>query len=165
MSTPSLVGYLNDHLAGSVVALELLEHLIPHHQGTDLGAVLADLRREIAEDQDVLRRLIDELGGESLLKKAGAWVAEKVARLKIAPTGSDQLALLEALETLTLGILGKRALWRALAMVRSRSDAPLARLDLEHLERRAETQYAQAEAQRLQAARRVIAPDFAPDLA
>jgi hypothetical protein len=37
--------YLNDHLAGSVTALELLEHLEKTHAGTTMERFAAELRR------------------------------------------------------------------------------------------------------------------------
>jgi hypothetical protein len=37
MAHEHLTTYLNDHLAGSVVALELLDHLQATHAGSELG--------------------------------------------------------------------------------------------------------------------------------
>jgi hypothetical protein len=51
-----------------------------------------------------------------------------------------------------LGILGKLALWRALAAI-AESDARLPGVDFEHLMARAERQHARAEELRLQAVR------------
>ena len=59
---------------------------------------------------------------------------------------------LEALETISLGIAGKAALWHAL--VAAEEDAPeLGELDYARLEQRAETQRAVVERLRLQAAK------------
>jgi hypothetical protein len=60
--------------------------------------------------------------------------------------------LLEALETLGLGIQGKLALWRALMVAVDRVP-PIRRLDVPRLEQRALEQHGWVEAQRLQAAR------------
>ena len=48
--------YLNDHLAGSVAALDLLGQMEKAHGGTDLGSVLAALRADIAKDRRSSRR-------------------------------------------------------------------------------------------------------------
>ena len=61
---------------------------------------------------------------ESRTRKATAWLTEKVTELKLRlddPAGGA-LRLLEALEAVSLGIEGKRALWRALAA--AAEDAP-----------------------------------------
>jgi hypothetical protein len=60
--------------------------------------------------------------------------------------------LLEALETLALGIQGKLALWRALATA-TEQVPELRKMDLAQLERRAREQHERVEAQRLQVAR------------
>src|SRR5205085_9562266 len=70
--------YLNDHLAGSVAAIELLDHLINEQSAQRLEKFLVDLRDDINSDQEVLRDLIQKLDlGESAGRKAGAWLAEK----------------------------------------------------------------------------------------
>jgi hypothetical protein len=119
MSKEQLPIYLKDHLAGSVGALELLDHLIETYKGKPLEEFFQNLRDEIDADQDTLQDLVEKLGKqESAVRKAGAWVAEKVSRVKIQLSDSkkNQLGLLHALEALVLGITGKRALWTALAV-------------------------------------------------
>jgi hypothetical protein len=158
MSTQHLSAYLNDHLAGSVAALELVDHLIASKPSTSLGVILDDLRAEIAADQRVLHDLIEALGArESAGRKAVAWLAEKAARLKLRLGGSDAepLALLEAFEGLSLGIEGKRGLWTALAPIAGSRPA-LAALDYVQLERRAAEQRERVEALRLAAAERAL---------
>src|ERR1700682_506240 len=106
-----LATYLNDHLAGSVAAIELLDHLIEQQTGQRLEKFLVDLRDEISADQEKLRDLIRKLGGEeSVVHKAGAWMIEKLGRVKIGAAGDKggELGLLQALEGLAMGITGKR---------------------------------------------------------
>ncbi|HSF43371.1 MAG TPA: hypothetical protein VLT87_26460, partial [Thermoanaerobaculia bacterium] len=68
------------------------------------------------------------------------------------------LHLLEALDALSLGIEGKKILWRALAA--AAEDAPaLQGVDYEGLTRRAEEQRRRVEALRLDAARRALIPE------
>jgi hypothetical protein len=156
VAVSSLTTYLNDHIAGSVVALELLDHLI-HLEEAD-QPLLADLRSEIEEDQKVLIRLLGDLGGkQSPARKVAAWLTEKLgqAKLRIDDSGSGDLRALEALETLALGIQGKLALWRALQTVQG-SIPSLAALDYQRLETRALDQFTRVDRLRLQAARRAL---------
>ena len=62
MPDQHIATYLRDHLAGSVVAVELLEHLEGAHAGTDLAAFFARLRGDITADQDdnLMRRALSE---------------------------------------------------------------------------------------------------------
>jgi hypothetical protein len=147
--------YLNDHLAGSVAAIELLSHLQKLSKGTDREKLFVALQSEIEEDQKMLKELLWQLGEkQSPVRKAAAWLTEKLARakLKLDDPGSGELRLFEALETLELGILGKLGLWRALAVARDR--VPQIRsLDLANLERRARVQQQQVETERLKVAR------------
>jgi hypothetical protein len=156
----ALVTYLRDHLAGSVAAVELLDRLAAAHEGTPFGRFVAMLHAEVAEDQGTLESLLHELGaGESRVRHAAAWLSEKAARLKLRVVGTDErLGRLEALETLALGILGKRGLWRALgaAVKTPGAPAPLRRLDLVRLESRAQAQYDRVEVERLAAARAAL---------
>jgi hypothetical protein len=161
MSKEELPTYLNDHLAGSVGALELLDHLIETYKGKPLEKFFQNLREEIDADQDTLQDLIEKLGKkESAVRKAGAWVAEKVSRAKIRVSDPEknQLGLLHTLEGLVLGISGKRALWAALA-VAADSVPQLRELDYTRLQKRAAEQNARVEAKRLEVAREVFSAD------
>ena len=84
MSHKNLTTYLNDHLAGSVMALELIKHAAKPCAGTPLARSLEQLHGEIEEDQTVLRELLQRLdASENPVKKAAAWIAEKVGRVKM----------------------------------------------------------------------------------
>jgi hypothetical protein len=158
MSKEELPIYLNDHLAGSVGALELLDRLIETYKEKPLEQFFMDLRSEIDADQDALQDLIEKLGKEeSAVRKAGAWVAEKFSRPKIRLSDSEQgqMGLFQALEGLVLGIIGKRGLWTALA---SAADTvpQLRELDYGRLIKRAADQCERVEAKRLEVARDVF---------
>ena len=56
--------YLNDHLAGSISALELIAHWEHVHKGEPLGRFFAETEREIKADQDTLRDVMRSLGVE-----------------------------------------------------------------------------------------------------
>ena len=78
-----LTSYWNDHLAGSVGTLELVDRLIETYKGKPLDQFFKDLRNEIDADQGELQNLIEKLGEkESAVRKAGLWVAEKLSRPK-----------------------------------------------------------------------------------
>jgi hypothetical protein len=153
-----LATYLNDHLAGSVTAIELLDHLIKEQTGQRLEKFLIDLRDDVSADQQVLRDLMHKLDiTESAVRKAGAWMMEKVGRVKIAMGGdeSGDLGLLQAFEGLALGITGKKLLWRALQTVEA--DRPqLQGIDLAALEQRAQEQVDRVERERLHLAREMF---------
>ena len=57
-----LHSYLNDHLADSVSALELIAHSVDVQKGKPLGAFFAETEREIKADQDVLRDVMRSRG-------------------------------------------------------------------------------------------------------
>jgi hypothetical protein len=153
-----LCSYLNDHLAGAVGALELLDRLIKTYQGKPLERFFAELRSEIDADQKTLQALIDRLDlEESAVRKAGAWVAEKFSRpkLELSESREGEMGLFLALEALALGITGKRLLWRALA-VASETVPQLRGPDYAELENRAIEQHERVEAKRLEVAREVF---------
>jgi hypothetical protein len=152
-----LAAYLNDHMAGSVAALELLDHLIKAHEGKPLERFFKDLRDDVSADQEVLRKLLRRFSRESVVLKAGAWIAEKISRAKIKTAGGKvgEMGLVQALEVLVLGITGKQLLWRALNA--SLGSSPLLRgADLGRLEERAIEQIERVEAKRLEAARQAF---------
>jgi len=161
MRAENLATYLNDHLAGSVLALELLQHLA---DASESGARENELRRlhdEIKSDQMVLTQMLERLVAQpSVLKKAGAWMAEKLAHLKLRLTsaGADSaLGRLEAFEMLSLGIEGKKGLWRSLQAVQAELpvDPPL---DLEMLSVTAALQREKVEALRLESTIEAFGP-------
>ena len=148
-----LVGiYLQDHLAGSVVALELLERSARSNETSELGAFLTRLRAEIGEDQEALLDVMRTLGVEpSRVKNGLAWAAEKAGRLKLNGrlVRYSPLSRVHELETLEAGIVGKRSLWTSLEVL---DDPRLAGVDLPRLVERAETQRAAVEEWRRRAA-------------
>lgn len=159
MTADVLAIYLNDHLAGSVAALELIDTLAEQVSGQPLAQTLRGLRREVSADQETLRELIGRLdAGESNVKRAAAWLSEKAGRVKLALAAREHpaLARLEGLEALAMGIQGKRGLWRALAQV-AEQDARLEGPSYGELEVRAVAQHEIVERERLAAAREALA--------
>ena len=159
MANDALATYLNDHLAGAVIALELLDHLVTDRSGMSEAPILTGLRTEILSDRDDLESLMASLGiGVSKPRQATAWITEKLGELKLRVDDPHDGALrrLEALETISLGIEGKRALAHSLAAIRDDSPA-LARFDAAELARRAGEQRDVVERLRLQTAREALA--------
>lgn len=109
--------YLNDHLAGSALGLDLARRALGSNEGNAYGRALARLVPEIEEDRDSLVAVIEGLGyRRNRLKEGGAWVAEKAGRLKLNGqiTGYSDLSRLIEIEGLSLGVNGKLSLWENL---------------------------------------------------
>jgi len=148
--------YLNDHLSGAYGALQLLDHLIAASADGDERAFYTTLHAEISADKTTLERVLEQSGGEpSSVRQAGGWLIERASRLKLSfdDVSHKALARLEGIEMLSLGVYGKRSLWRALAVA---AHPDLRGFDFSALEQRADRQHQQLEARRLQAARQVL---------
>ncbi len=168
MADEYLAIYLNDHLAGSVVAVELLQHLERAYSGQAVQRFAAELRADIEADRLELQKLMRSLSvAESRARQATAWVAEKMTmiKLRLDDWARGDFRLFEALEALSLGIEGKRALWVALADA-ARSAPALRQLDYAGLADRATQQRGRVETLRLETARTTLIPAAdAPQLA
>jgi hypothetical protein len=151
-----LDSYLNDHLAGSISALELIAHWVEVHKGEPLGSFFVETEMEIKADQDTLREVMRGLGvEESKMRQAGAWAAEKVGRARLIIAGDERgsLGLVLTLEGLIMGVTGKKLMWRALVA----SKLPqLNGYNFEELQRRAEQQVERIEAERMTAVRQAF---------
>jgi uncharacterized protein with HEPN domain len=137
MAHEFLTTYLNDHLAGSQMALEILDLL--HH--LDNAAVWQDMKSEIDADRQELEQLIRSINSTpSALRRAAAWMVEKFAELKMRvddPSTDAALRRLELIEALQMA---------------SQITPELKSLDYERLIARAEAQRGVVEVRRLQAA-------------
>ena len=113
MNAKHLTNYMKDHFAGSVAAVELLDHLVSSERGKTHEQFFIRLRQEVGEDQEVLSGVLHDLHADpGAVRNTTAFLSEKLARIKLMledPSGG-QLARLEKLEALALGIDGKRAL-------------------------------------------------------
>jgi len=148
--------YLNDHLAGAIVGRELSKRSAKSNQGTEFGPFLKKLAAEIEEDERSLRMIMDRFGVKpNPVKDSGAWLAEKFGRLKLngSLTGYSDLSRVVELEGLTVGIMGKLALWRSLKESTPTDGQSLDGIDLDSLLARAEKQLSDVEERRVTAAR------------
>jgi hypothetical protein len=153
-----LATYLNDHLAGSTVGLELAKRARGSNEGNEYGQVLTRVAREIEEDREALQKLMDALEiGRDRPKLMAAWTAEKLGRLK--PNGRlfsySPLSRLVELEALGLGISGKLSLWQTLGAIADQ-DARLDPAELARLAERAERQRTEVSELRLRAAHEAL---------
>ncbi len=149
MGSVALTTYLQDHLAGALHAIELLKAMRDHFAGEPLGKFAAEVLAEVEADREVLARLTERAGGGAGgMKEWGAWLAEKISRLKLKHGSADGLGTFEALEFLVIGIHGKRALWRVMAQVAS-LDTRFQGFDFAELIHRAENQHHKVEERRL----------------
>ena len=106
--------YLNDQLALGVAGRELARRAASENTGSELGAFLDRLARDVAEDVDMLEAVMQRLEIPlSRMKRPLALVAERVGRLK--PNGQlrgySPLSRFLELESLALGLDGKKLLW------------------------------------------------------
>ena len=158
MPLDALTRYLQDHLAGSVAALQLMDTLAEHERGRPLEAKLRALHAEVTVEQQTLRAILERLdGGESRLKQAAAWFTEKmhVARLALAERSHPALARLDGLESLALGLQGKLALYCALEAA-APSEPKLGGYPFAALQARTMLQHGMIERERLVAAREAL---------
>ena len=134
--------YLNDHLAGATVAVNIARRSAASNRDTPLGAALDELAREIDEDRSALIAVMDRLSvGRDPLKLALAWGSERAGRLKLngSLVGYSPLSRLEELEALLAGVNGKLALWETLQRTHGH-DTRLTDVDLDALLERARSQ-------------------------
>ena len=132
--------YLNDHLGGAMFGSNLAEQIRDQNEGTALGELMATIAPQIEEDRQTLIRLM-----------------EKLSRAKFGglTSGEPELGGFMALETLCLGVLGKRCLWTALREVADQYPS-LASADLDGLIARAEAQHDALERERIAESRRTF---------
>jgi DNA-binding transcriptional ArsR family regulator len=144
-----LAVYLHDHLAGSSFAVELLEKLASEFTGTSSGDIARELLEQVRIDRSTLEQLIAKVRKATPdLYDALGWIAERMSRTKLKHDDPAGIGALEAFETVSIGILGKRALWEAL-QVHQNADSRVAGIDYAALIARAEQQFQKANQHRL----------------
>jgi hypothetical protein len=155
MSEP-LVTYLNDHLGGAQIAIQVLEAMRDQHNDQRFRKFADSLLPDIQADDHTLRSIAEKIdAGPSVAKQVGGWLLEKAARLKLGHTGSTDFEMFESLELLALGVHGKQCLWKALQAA-SALDSRLREYNFKELINRAQQQYDEIESQRLNLAQTVL---------
>jgi hypothetical protein len=163
MARKAMDVYLNDHLGGATLGAKLAGQIADHAEGMPLAGVMIALQDEIEEDREKLVDLMARLDvTRNPVKQATGWLAETASRLKFSglSSGDSDHGIFMALETLSLGVQGKAAMWRALREVRGEY-APLAEVDLDMLLARAEEQFSTLERERLASGRRALSAESA----
>jgi hypothetical protein len=126
--------YLNDHLAGSTVGIELARRMAGSAEPrSEAAGILRKLAGEIAADRNALIEIMASLEVPLRSYKVfAAWAGEKAARLKLNGhlLTRSPLSRLEETEILRLGVEGKAAGWRTLRVLAERDS----RLDAESLD-------------------------------
>lgn len=157
MAERLLTIYLNDHLAGAALGVELARRLRSSNRGDpEFGEPLARICGEIEADRETLIRLMERLGVDRKpLKPALAVVGERLGRLKLNGQlrGYSPLSRVLELELLASGIGGKMQLWNGLEQsFGERLDG----FDFHALAERADRQGQQVEDLHLGAAQRAL---------
>lgn len=142
MAYESIEVYLNDHLAGATAGVNLVEQAADRHRSDAMGEFFAPLAADIKADLATLEKLMVDLNvDKSASKMALAEVGSKLAAPKFSAegAGNEHLGDFVTLETLSIGVEGKRCMWVALQTV---ADAypVLQAMDLDALESRAQSQ-------------------------
>jgi len=149
--------YLNDHLAGAKLGVELARRLRSSNRGdAEFGEPLARICAEIEADRETLIRVMERLDVDRKnLKPALALLGERFGRLKLNGQlrGYSPLSRVLELEVLASGIGGKMQLWNALE--ESFGDS-LEGFDFHALAERADRQGQQVEDLHLTAVKRTL---------
>lgn len=145
--------YLNDHLAGATLGVELARRLRGSNEDDpEFGPALVEVCAEIESDRETLKAAMDRLDvGQSKVKPLAAVLGERLGRLKLNGQlrGYSPLSRLDELELLQIGVAGKRRLWRALEHTHA---GDLSDFELGALAERATEQLRRLEALHLKAA-------------
>lgn len=148
--------YLQDHLAGATAAIELLR--VMGERNDPLGSSAKHLLTEVQVDRETLQTLAHKVGsGEHVIKEVASWLSEKATKLKFDHSMANPFGTFQAIEFLSLGILGKLALWRALEIL-SLSDNRLSGVPFDELVSRAKAQFSDVEGWRLESANTAFRP-------
>jgi hypothetical protein len=133
-----LATYLRDHRAGSAGGVELARRIAETSAAGEREDA-EEVAKAIEEDIAKLDEVMDRLGVESSrLKRAGAWVGEKLGRGKLRASSPSGRVL--QVESMIMGVTGKRHLWRSLARLAEAGEARLSADEMEAYAGRAEDQ-------------------------
>ena len=137
MDRAALRDYLNDHLAGSIFAIDLVRRRAELHPG-DVGRFFGEFAAELEADQRDLRAAMKEVGAQPQLMKQGlailgSWV--DALRPRRRPP-----SLVRDLEILASGVHTKGSLWATLRRLADSGSPLLAIEDVDRLQQRAAAQ-------------------------
>jgi hypothetical protein len=110
----ALIAYLRDHLSGSDVAVAVVHRLVSTDHSAADRPLFQRLVNEFEEDRAVVRAVLNELGASGRSIKRAAGVVSGAMLSVTAGGAPGELSLLRTLEALSIGVQGKRCMWRAL---------------------------------------------------
>lgn len=142
----ALIAYLRDHLGGSDMALRVVHRLGSTYKNTEDGRLFRRLSKELEEDRAVVRLLLRRLGVSGRSIKRVVSSASGAALSLTAGGRPGDLSLLRTLEALSIGVQGKRCLWRSL---RSLSGTAIDGVNFAELEAKALRQWEAIEDRRI----------------
>lgn len=109
----ALGAYLRDHLAGADAAIQVVGHLKDAQPVGSNGTLFGWLHEQFQRDRDVVIALLTDLrvSPRSVKRIAGQAAGSMLKSAAVARPG--ELSLFRTLEGLSVGVQGKRCLWRA----------------------------------------------------
>ena len=119
--------YLREHLSGSDAAIDVVERLRLTHAGTQEGRSFASLFDEFREERDVIRLLLEQVGVSPRFLRRVAGQANGAALMLANGGDRGERSLFRTLESLAIGVQGKRCMWRALESLLGDQPIPSAR--------------------------------------
>jgi hypothetical protein len=149
--------YLNDHLVIAAAGADLWKRMHGSNEGSELGAFLERIGPELEADRDGIERAMELLDvRRDPFKRGVGWGAEKLGRLKLNGqlTGYSPLSRVVELEGMNAIVNGNLAAWQSL---QATAAEPLSELDLPARIKRCESQRADLERFRVEAAREALA--------
>ncbi|MBM7517378.1 hypothetical protein [Nocardioides nitrophenolicus] len=120
MDDEVLHGYLQHHWAGSTAGVSLFRRVAGSHGIATVAAGVGRLAEEVAEEREILRRVMHDVGASpSTIGTVAARVGAELGRLK--PNGRiltrAPLTDLVEIEALRIAVFGKRSGWEVLRSV------------------------------------------------
>lgn len=143
--------YLNDHLTGSIVALDLARRRAAAQGDDAIGTFLRSFAAEVERDQHALRRVMELQGAaprvsRELLGTATSWLDSIRGTLNMPGAPN----LVRDIELLIMGVRGKELLWTSLERIGAATDPPIAKLQARVREQIAGLEESHARAVRLE---------------
>lgn len=137
MDDELLASYLDDHLAGAAVGIEIAERLA---EADELNEPMTSLTQQLNLDRAALQDIRSRLPvSDSVVKRTVGLVGGILAQVRDRSPLASSPSQMEDLEALAIGIWGKRLLWGTITRVAS-CDARFEDVDADLLAERAEEQ-------------------------
>jgi len=110
----ALVEYLREHLSLSEIAVRMTRRLAESQPEPADRLLYGRITQEFEEDRGIVRSLLARLGASDRSLQRAAGAAAGVAVKRISGGEPGELSLFRTLEALSVGIQGKRCMWRVL---------------------------------------------------